>query len=300
MILSKEGYLREKSTGKYMWTHDQNQQAAYELIPEAKRKSFHLLLGSRMFLRSTSTELDETLFTVVGNMNHGVRLIKSAEQRLEVARLNLRAGEMAMASSSFNSAVKYLMLGVTLLPDDSWREDYDLTIRLYDAGETALDIPCYCIINNFFIRPGNLLQPLHIPSANEANFVTGDFETLATIIHVPLSQARCFGDKLSTYHTLVRYLVASGQWRESISKSASVLLQLGEIIPEHVSTSIYTEEVQHVKHSLIYLSEDDLSGLPLMTDERKLVSWRPSEIHCVIMMNPLTTSVLFSRQACSF
>jgi len=249
-----------------MWTHDQNQQAAYELIPEAKRKSFHLLLGSRMFLRSTSTELDETLFTVVGNMNHGVRLIKSAEQRLEVARLNLRAGEMAMASSSFNSAVKYLMLGVTLLPDDSWREDYDLTIRLYDA-------------------------------ANEANFVTGDFETLATIIHVPLSQARCFGDKLSTYHTLVRYLVASGQWRESISKSASVLLQLGEIIPEHVSTSIYTEEVQHVKHSLIYLSEDDLSGLPLMTDERKLASMQFLNliVNAAYFVEPLLAPILVFR-----
>ena len=75
---------------------------AYELIAEAKRESFHLLLGSRMFLRTTPEELDRDLFTIVGNMNIGVRLIKSQEQKLEVARLNLRAGEMAMASSSFN------------------------------------------------------------------------------------------------------------------------------------------------------------------------------------------------------
>lgn len=87
-----------------------------------------------MFLRTTPDELDELLFTIVGNMNIGVRLIKSQEQKLEVARLNLKAGEIAIASSSFNSAAKYLMLGITLLPDDSWAEDYDLTIRLYDAG----------------------------------------------------------------------------------------------------------------------------------------------------------------------
>lgn len=43
------GYLRGNvSTGKYAWAHDQVQQAAYELIPESKRESFHLLLGSRM------------------------------------------------------------------------------------------------------------------------------------------------------------------------------------------------------------------------------------------------------------
>ena len=41
----------------------QIQQAAYELIPEAKRESFHLLLGSRIFLRTTPDELDKDLFT---------------------------------------------------------------------------------------------------------------------------------------------------------------------------------------------------------------------------------------------
>ena len=64
----ENGYLRVISTGKYMWAHDQIQQAAYELIPEAKRESFHLLLGSRVFLRTTPDELDNDLFTIVGNM----------------------------------------------------------------------------------------------------------------------------------------------------------------------------------------------------------------------------------------
>ena len=78
-------------------------------------------------------------------MNIGVRLIKSQGQKLEIARLNLRAGEMATSSSSFDSAAKYLMLGVTLLPDDSWEGDYDLTIRLYDAGEEdPVVIFCCC------------------------------------------------------------------------------------------------------------------------------------------------------------
>lgn len=82
-------------------------------------------------------------------MNIGVRLIKSQAQKHEVARLNLRAGETAMASSSFNSAAKYFMLGVTLLPDNSWVHDYDLTIRLYDAGKFELLILCmlFCTLS---------------------------------------------------------------------------------------------------------------------------------------------------------
>lgn len=91
-----------------------------------------------MYLRTTPEELDNSdyLFTIVGNMNIGARLIKSQEQKLEVARLNLRAGEVASATSSFHSAANYLMLGVTLLPDNSWDEDYDMTLRLYNSGET--------------------------------------------------------------------------------------------------------------------------------------------------------------------
>ncbi|KAL7554753.1 hypothetical protein ACHAWF_018292 [Thalassiosira exigua] len=247
------GYLRVLSPGKFMWAHDQIQQAAYQLIPEEKRESFHLLLGSRMFLRSTLTRLDSDLFAIVGNMNVGARLIRSRDQRLEVARLNLTAGEMAMASSSFNGAASYLMRGVALLPDDSWREDYDLTMRLYDA-------------------------------ATEALFITGDFEALSSMIQIPLMQARCFEDKLNSYHILIRYLVASGQMRQGIAKCISVVAQLGEIIPDPagLDSNIYTAEVQLVKRSLTDLSEEDLLTLPLMTDKRTLV--------CMQFMNHILTA----------
>ena len=79
------GYLRLLSPNKYSWAHDQIHEAACALIPESKRQSFHLLLGSRIFLRTTPEELGgDDWFTIVGNMNIGIRLIKSQEQKLEV------------------------------------------------------------------------------------------------------------------------------------------------------------------------------------------------------------------------
>ena len=193
-----------------------------------------------MFLRTTPNELDDVLFTIVGNMNVGLRLIKAQEQKNEVARLNLQAGEKAIASSAFESAAQYLMAGITLLHENSWNDDYDLTIRLYDA-------------------------------ASEALFVTGDFSSLSSIIQKPLIRAKSFEDKLNTYHSLVRFLHASGHLNEGISKCASILSQLGEIIPARVDNSVYMEEVRRVKQSLMNLSEEDLLSLPVMKDERKLV-----------------------------
>lgn len=108
-------------------------------------------------------------------------------------------------------------------------------------------------------------------AAVESLYVTGDFDTLSTIIQVPLFRARSFDDKIHTYHILVRFLVASGQNLEGISKCVSVLAQLGHPIPEHVDNNVYTEEVLIVRESLKNLSENDLFSLPLMTDMRKVV-----------------------------
>ena len=91
--------------------------------------------------------------------NIGIRLVKSQEQRLEVARLNLRAGEIAITSSAFTSAAKYLKLGVSLLPDGSWDEDYDLTLRLYDAGEIILSFVRFLSYRNAIV---NLIGSFHI------------------------------------------------------------------------------------------------------------------------------------------
>ena len=90
----EDGYLISiADTKKYAWTHDQVHQAAYELIPIEQRESFHLLLGSRLLIKSSSSEQSELLFYVVDNMNRGVKLLESGSQKYELAFLNLRAGE---------------------------------------------------------------------------------------------------------------------------------------------------------------------------------------------------------------
>ena len=53
---------------------------------------------------------------------------------IELAELNLRAGEKALASSAFHSGSKYFLAGLALLGSDTWDIKYDLTMKLYDAG----------------------------------------------------------------------------------------------------------------------------------------------------------------------
>lgn len=132
------GFFHGTSPNILTWVHDQVQQAAYELIPQDKRESFHLLLGTRMYLRSPPGTIDNVLFPIVCNMNAGSALIRTRKQKSEVAKLNLRAGSRLITSSAFSTASKYLLAGCKLTDDRDWDENYVFTLKLYDAAGEAL------------------------------------------------------------------------------------------------------------------------------------------------------------------
>lgn len=87
-------------------------------------------------MRTPAEELTNIIFTVVVNMNHGIRQLKTLAQFHEVARLNLKAGKKAMTLSSFDSAAKYLLVGVSLIKEESWNSEYELSLELHDTGES--------------------------------------------------------------------------------------------------------------------------------------------------------------------
>jgi predicted ATPase len=99
----EDGYLVSSDGSKqFAWAHDQVHQAAYELISIEKRELFHLLLGSRLLMKSSSSESSKMLFFVVDNMNRGVKLLENSAQKHELAFLNLRAGERGELFASYH------------------------------------------------------------------------------------------------------------------------------------------------------------------------------------------------------
>ena len=130
----EDGFLQKEGFSSYKWSHDQVQQAAYGLINLRQREKLHLLIGSRLLLCTQSPEVDRHIFQIADNVNRGINLLETPEQKGEVAELNLKAGEKVLRQQSFHSAVKYLMTGISLLEDDSWGQKYSLTLRLHDAG----------------------------------------------------------------------------------------------------------------------------------------------------------------------
>ena len=117
---------------KVCFIHDRVQQAAYELSHPDKLPGVHLEIG-RLLLKESSEEAakDERLFEILRHFNGGHELIADQSERLEVARLNLRAARRAKLAAAFEIAKNFPQAGIRLLPPGHREELYDLSYALY-------------------------------------------------------------------------------------------------------------------------------------------------------------------------
>eukprot|EP00957_Ditylum_brightwellii_P090248 6873333-Ditylum_brightwellii.AAC.1 len=75
--------------------------------------------------------VNDILFIAVDQLNRGEIFMKEEPGRMELAKLNLKAGEKAMSLASFLSSASYLERGISLLCDDHWEKYYGLSLHFY-------------------------------------------------------------------------------------------------------------------------------------------------------------------------
>src|SRR6266852_2998855 len=112
--------LIERLQGGYRFVHDRIQEAAYSLVPEPERAGAHLRIGRLLVAHTPRDEREEVIFEIVNQLNRGVALISSPDEREELAELNLIAGKRAKDATAYASALTYLGAGRALLPEDCW------------------------------------------------------------------------------------------------------------------------------------------------------------------------------------
>ncbi|MEO5730149.1 MAG: AAA family ATPase, partial [Byssovorax sp.] len=122
-----EGLVAAVGSG-YRIVHDKIQEAAYSMIPAAERPAFHLRIGRLLAKRLEQGE-DQDLFDVVSHLNGAGDLVSDAGERLDVARMNLKAATRAEESAAFGAALRYLERGIVLLPADAWASQYRLRLE---------------------------------------------------------------------------------------------------------------------------------------------------------------------------
>ena len=75
-------------------------------------------------------KIAERIFNLVNQFNRGAALISDPTEKHRVAELNLLAARRARASTAYAAALTYLTVGGTLLGEDRWEWQYELTFAL--------------------------------------------------------------------------------------------------------------------------------------------------------------------------
>ena len=115
----------------YKFLHDRIQQAAYSLIPEDKKEETHLHIGQLLLDSFTPEAKGDNLFTLLNQLNFGIKLLKSPEEKEFLIKLNLKAATESKSAVSYQFASSYLKVARQLLNEDSWQHQYELSHQLY-------------------------------------------------------------------------------------------------------------------------------------------------------------------------
>ncbi len=196
-----QGGLQEAS---FRFGHDRIRSAAYALLTEQEQEAAHLRMG-RLLLRHEQVEADEgRLFEIVNHLNRARRCLVTWGERLELSRLNLRAGKKAKASAAFDLALSSLLCGRELLGDEGWARERELTLEL--TAEAA-----------------------------EAAFLGTDFARVWTLSEEALAHATTALEKVHPYQVRIWGLLAQNDPVQAIRTALVVLRFLGMSYPENPS-----------------------------------------------------------------
>ncbi|MCA9567904.1 MAG: GAF domain-containing protein, partial [Myxococcales bacterium] len=113
---------------RYRFQHDRVQQAAYALIEPERQASVHLAVGRR--LRGD----DSRLLEVVAHLDAGRALIDDPAERLDLARMNLRAAERARNTAAYRVARDLFEVGLELVGEVDRTLVWELSVGLQQCA----------------------------------------------------------------------------------------------------------------------------------------------------------------------
>ncbi|MBD2679426.1 MULTISPECIES: ATP-binding sensor histidine kinase [Nostoc] len=231
----------------YKFLHDRVQQAAYSLIPDDQKQATHLKIGQLLLQNTKAAEQEQNLFEIVNQLNIGKSLILERSQQIQLAKLNLKAGQKARIATAYTAALEYSTTGICLLnlgeEDSCWQTQYDLTLPLYEL-------------------------------ATETAYLSGNFQQMEQFADIVLQQAKTAIDKMKVYAVKIQAEMAQAKKLQAVKIGLEALELVGASIPESPDSSDTQQAITETTNNLNGKNIEDLINLPLMTDIEKLAAAR--------------------------
>ncbi|MBF2058571.1 MAG: diguanylate cyclase [Cyanobacterium sp. T60_A2020_053] len=221
----------------YQFLHDRIQQAIYELIGEENKPQIHLNIGNILLSQRDTVTAD--ILEIVGHFNQAIDLIEELSLRETVAKLNLEAGKKAKNAHAYSASTVYIDIGLSLLRDDCWQCQYQLTLDL------------------------------HIANA-EIAYLNGDFVKMEAMTEIVLSHSKDILHKVEVYLISVASKADRRMIVDAVKMGRQALRELGVNLPHQPNPENMAEVLSKVIDKLHNRDIEDLLYLPPMTDRRAM------------------------------
>lgn len=226
-----------KTENRFKFAHDRIQQAAYQLNPETERAEIHLMLAR---LSNQGNLHEKTGFETANQYILGAEKLPDEQERIQVAKLLLEAGNKAKTSAAFDPALKYFQKAKSLLPENSWTKNYALNLSI--SSEIA--------------------ETLHLVGKNT------EAQTEFTTI---LALARTNLDKALIQEKLIHFFTNLGRFQDAYATAREAVAQFGIKLPAKAVKPLLILAYLRTKMMIGKKSSQDLLDLPeIQSDELRM------------------------------
>ncbi|BGP60434.1 hypothetical protein NBRC10512_004439 [Rhodotorula toruloides] len=242
----------------YRFFHDRCQQAAYALIPKTARSGLHYTIGQRLVAAFTEEEINDSVFDLVQQLDYGMDILATTEERDKLAFYNYLAGRKANSSTAFEAARNYLQIAWDLLGVGGWVGQYDLMSKVVEL-----------LVN--------------------VEYSLTDYGAAQEYVRVFLQHSRDTVAKLRVYAVAIRCASATGDSAKAIDVGREGLAMAGHVFPEtaEAAEALIVEVREKLALDVETVKEQRFTEVPLLVD--------PIAAGCQAILAALVPPVYFVR-----
>ncbi|WP_437971309.1 AAA family ATPase [Sorangium sp. So ce260] len=232
----REGLVRA-GAGEVRFAHDRIHQAACGLLGEEEQRRWHLRLGRLLLAGTRGAGGEAAGFDAADHLGRALDLIDDPAERLQVARLELAAGQRALHAGAPEQARFFLSSGAALLPADAW---------------TALP---------------ELASALH-RALMEAEFLTARFEAADAIFALLLEREPSPVALADAYYLHIMQRTMQGRYADALLAGRTILGALGFALPASITAAELEQDLGRLEERLRGRDLRALLDAPPVQDER--------------------------------
>ena len=243
----------------FCFAHDRLQQAVYCLIPEQEKCEIHLNIGNEYLKSFRETKQTDAIFDLVNHLNFGMNFVGQKDERIELADLNIMAGNKAKKSTAFAVALNYFETAKSLLSDEEWESMPGMFFNL------LLEMATVAFLSGDLLKADSICE--HLSKIANSNLEKGSVTNIKILI-----------------------LIFQGKLSETICEIRKTLQLINISLPESAEEiNRNTQDgVLRMQQRLASMTVEDLVNLPVMNDPEKLMAMQILQMAPIALQaNPL-------------